>query len=56
LLYTGSVGNIIVGVFAIVLCLINAVIWTFFSEMPLAGAGWVLAAGFCVFLQKWARG
>jgi len=38
------------------LCLINAVVWTFVSEMPLAGVGWIVAAVSCVYLQKWARG
>ena len=50
------IANILVGVFAIVLCLINAVVWTFISEMPLAGIGWVFAAFLCVRLQKWSRG
>jgi len=50
------VANIIVGVFAIILCVINAVIWTFVSEMPLAGIGWLMAAVLCVKLQNWSRG
>ena len=48
--------NIIVGAFAILLCLVNAVVWTVYSGMPLAGAGWVLAAISCIWLQKWSRG
>jgi hypothetical protein len=48
--------NILVGLFAVTLCLLNAAVWTFFSGMPLAGMGWVLAAGACVWLQKWSRG
>jgi hypothetical protein len=48
--------NILVGVFAIMLCLINAAVWTLISGMPLMGVGWLLAAGVCVFLQKWSRG
>ncbi len=48
--------NILVGVFAIVLCLVNAVVWTVISQMPLAGAGWVLAGVACIWLQKWSRG
>jgi hypothetical protein len=48
--------NILVAVFAIILCLINAVVWTFISDMPLVGLGWVLAAFGCVWLQKWSRG
>ena len=43
-------GNIIVALFAILLCLINAVVWTFVSEMPIAGLGWVGAAIFCFYL------
>jgi len=50
------VGNILVALFAILLCLINAVVWTFVSDMPLAGFGWVLAAMFCFYLQKWSKG
>jgi hypothetical protein len=48
--------NILVGVFAIVLCLINAAVWTFVSDLPLAGIGWVGAAVACIWLQKWSRG
>ncbi len=47
--------NIVVAVFAIMLCLINALVWTFISEMPLMGACWVLAAALCFWLQKWSR-
>jgi hypothetical protein len=50
------VANILVGVFAIVLCLINAAVWTFVSEMPLMGMAWILGAGICVWLQKWSIG
>ena len=53
---TRCMANIIVTVLAIILCLINAAMWTFVSEMPLAGIGWILAAGGCVWLQKWSRG
>jgi hypothetical protein len=47
--------NILVGVFAVMLCLINAAVWTFISGLPLMGIGWLLAAGVCVWLQKWSR-
>ena len=47
--------NIFVCLFAVTLCLINAVIWAFFSEMLFVGLGWVGAAAFCMFLQKWSR-
>ena len=49
-------GNILVALFAILLCLISAVVWTFVSDMPIAGVGWVLAAAFCFWLQKWSKG
>jgi hypothetical protein len=48
--------NILVGLFAIFLCLINAVVWTFISNMPLVGMCWVAGAGACIWLQKWSRG
>ena len=49
-------GNILVALFAITLCLVNAVVWTFVSDMPIAGVGWVIAAAFCYWLQKWSKG
>lgn len=48
--------NILVSIFAIFLCLVNAAVWTFVSKMPLVGIGWILAAGACVWLQKWSSG
>jgi hypothetical protein len=50
------VSNIIVLIFAILLCLINAVVWTLVSEMPFMGLAWLLAAVGCIYLQKWSRG
>jgi hypothetical protein len=50
------VSNIIVLIFAILLCLINAVVWTLVSEMPFMGLAWLLAAFACFYLQKWSRG
>jgi hypothetical protein len=47
--------NILVAVFAIMLCLVNALVWTFISEMPVMGVAWVMAAGLCFWLQKWSR-
>ena len=52
---TCRVTNILVCAFAVLLCLINAVVWTFVSDMPLAGIGWIIAATACVFLQRWSR-
>lgn len=48
--------NILVCVFAVALCLLNAVIWAFISQMPLVGICWVGAAAGCYALQKWSRG
>ncbi len=48
--------SIIVLIFAILLCLINAVVWTLVSEMPFMGLAWLLAAVGCFYLQKWSRG
>ena len=47
--------SVVVLVFAILLCLINALIWTFVSELSVMGACWVLAAALCFWLQKWSR-
>jgi len=47
--------NVLILVFAVTLCLINAVVWTLISGMPRMGIAWLLAAGVCVFLQKWSR-
>jgi hypothetical protein len=48
--------NILVGVFAIFLCIVNAAVWTLISDKPLVGIGWLVAAAACVWLQKWSRG
>ena len=50
------VGNVLVLIFAVVLCLVNAVVWTLVSEIPIMGAAWLLAAVACLFMQKWTRG
>lgn len=47
--------NILVGLFAILLCIVNAVVWTVVSELPFMGAAWALAAVGCIWLQKWSR-
>jgi hypothetical protein len=41
--------------FAILLCLLNAGLWTAYTGMPLASGGWVAAAYACVWLQKWQK-
>ena len=51
-----SASSVLVLLFAVLLCLVNAVVWTFVSEMPMAGIGWVIAAVGCVGLQKWSAG
>jgi hypothetical protein len=48
--------NILVTLFAVALCLLNAVVWTFISEMPLMGIAWVGASMLCLSLHKWAKG
>ena len=48
--------DVLVVIFAVLLCLVNAVVWTFVSEMPLVGMGWGAAALLCVWLRKWSRG
>ncbi len=48
--------NIFVTLFAVALCLVNALIWAFVSGMLFVGLGWIGAAAFCLFLQKWQKG
>jgi hypothetical protein len=48
--------DIFVVIFAMVLCFINAAVWTFISELPLAGLAWVVAGVACIWLRKWSRG
>lgn len=50
------VANVIVLFFAVLLCIVNAVVWTTISEMPIMGLAWAVAAVGCLFLQKWTRG
>ena len=47
--------NIMTCSLAVLLCLVNAVLWTLISNLPLASAGWLVAAGLCVWLYRWAR-
>jgi hypothetical protein len=54
LVMSETVVNVLVGVFAILLCVINATVWTFITGLPLVGAAWVLGAAACVKLQKWS--
>ena len=49
-----TVVNVLVGVFAILLCVINAAVWTFITGLPLVGTAWMLGAAACVKLQKWS--
>jgi hypothetical protein len=48
--------SVIILVFAVFLCLVNAVVWTLIAEMPLMGSAWMLAAAGCFWLQRWSRG
>ena len=40
-------GQVLVCFFAVLLCIVNAVVWTVISEMPLMGAAWIGAAVAC---------
>ncbi|MFO1282969.1 MAG: hypothetical protein U1F51_10985 [Burkholderiales bacterium] len=51
-----SASSVLLLLFAVLLCLVNALVWTFVSEMPMAGVGWIVAAFVSVFLQKWSAG
>lgn len=46
--------NVLVLIFALLLCMVNAVLWTVYTQMPLAGAGWVVGAIVTVMLRKWS--
>lgn len=48
--------NIIVGIFAVLLCLVNAVLWTFISQLPIMGVAWVGAAFGCLWIHRWTVG
>ena len=41
---------------AIFLCLVNALVWTFISGLPIVGVLWVVAAAACLKLRSWVRG
>ena len=46
--------NIVVLIFAVLLCFVNAALWTVYSDMPIAGAGWLAAAVACIVLRRWS--
>jgi hypothetical protein len=48
--------SIFIGIFAITLCFINAAVWVLISHMPIVAICWLLAAGACIWMQKWSRG
>jgi hypothetical protein len=48
--------NILTTLIAVGLCLVNALVWAFISEMPVVGMLWVGAAAFCLRIHRWARG
>ncbi len=48
--------NVLVLLFAILMCLVNSVLWTVYTDMPIAGIGWLGAAVGCVYLRKWSTG
>ena len=47
--------DVVILIFAVLLCLVNAVVWTLVSELPVMGGAWLLGAVACLFMQKWSR-
>ncbi len=47
--------NIVSVLVAVGLCLVNALVWAFISEMPIVGMLWVGAAALCLKMHRWAR-
>lgn len=41
--------------FAVLLCVLNALLWMVYTQVPMASAGWLAAAAGCIWLQKWSR-
>jgi hypothetical protein len=41
--------------FAIMMCLVNAVLWTLVTKLPFASLLWLVAAIGCYKLQKWSK-
>jgi len=46
--------NALVGTLAILLCVVNAIMWTFVTGLPFMGGAWAVAAVACIKLQKWS--
>jgi hypothetical protein len=46
--------HITVLILCLLLCAVNAVLWTFYSEMPIAGMLWIAAAAVSIWLRKWS--
>lgn len=49
-----SVMNVAVLFLCVVLCLVNAALWTLYTDMPIVGAAWILAAGVSLWLRNWS--
>ena len=47
--------NIVSVLMAVGLCLVNALVWAFISDMPIVGMCWVGAAALCLKMHRWAR-
>jgi hypothetical protein len=56
LLGTENLADTIACVVAILLCLVNALVWVFVSGLTIVGILWVVAAAACFKLQSWTRG
>ena len=44
----------VVLIFAVLLCMINALVWTWVSDMPIMGIAWLGAAASCIWLKRWS--
>jgi len=56
LLPTNDPTNVMTGIFAVALCLTNALVWVFVAGQILVGIVWVAAAAGCFKLQAWSQG
>jgi hypothetical protein len=46
--------QITVLVLCLALCAVNAVLWTVYSEMPIAGALWSAGGAAAIWLRNWS--
>jgi hypothetical protein len=46
--------NVVVLILCVLLCLVNAALWTLYTGMPVMGAAWVGAAVVALWLRNWS--